>query len=520
MIPHVITASGHTVSLLCDDQQQPTATNLTISADTHHPPRIPAPTPPLSPSSQTISESAPLSLNPNYQRYAATSYHNSPQTLPPIPPYSGPHSVQGQLEPVSQSSSSFNESAYPHRRPAPPSQETYASNYSYTAPDPQYNSNYTYASPPPPPAPVQSQQWYAPSQVPPPQRQEQSSYNAMRSPSLADQRQYHQPSTVPYQHARSVSPLPPVNTPPGPSISTPPSAATSPRRTSRGSKSSPSASPTTAAADEPARKTRRYTCHCGKSFTTSGHLARHMRIHTGEKNYVCPEKGCGARFSRQDNCMQHYRTHQTQGTKRNSLGLSANGGVRPVATGVASPAAVQAARKRRSSHSGVVEGGRSATRQAVPPATRAAVVTSETNQDYKMRQHRHSVDYTPTSEYVHHQSQSYHDLRAPPRLPPLQSPPQAPYQPQYSPHSQNSPLPPPATQLPQYSTVAPLQQPPPHLHYQSSPVAPIRAQQHYSPAPSSLPLPVMQTSPPTRVDTSSSASRLDELASIATQVAV
>ncbi|RPA99352.1 hypothetical protein L873DRAFT_920668 [Choiromyces venosus 120613-1] len=59
------------------------------------------------------------------------------------------------------------------------------------------------------------------------------------------------------------------------------------------------------------RTSRRYTCHCGKSFTTSGHLARHTRIHTGEKNYICPEAGCGARFSRQDNCMQHYRTHQS-----------------------------------------------------------------------------------------------------------------------------------------------------------------------------------------------------------------
>ncbi|ODQ52937.1 hypothetical protein SAICODRAFT_40911, partial [Saitoella complicata NRRL Y-17804] len=50
---------------------------------------------------------------------------------------------------------------------------------------------------------------------------------------------------------------------------------------------------------------RRYTClSCHKSFTTSGHLARHNRIHTGEKNFVCPQEGCGAKFSRQDNCMQ------------------------------------------------------------------------------------------------------------------------------------------------------------------------------------------------------------------------
>ena len=49
---------------------------------------------------------------------------------------------------------------------------------------------------------------------------------------------------------------------------------------------------------------RRYECQiCGKSFTTSGHVARHNRIHTGEKNFQCPETGCSQRFSRQDNCM-------------------------------------------------------------------------------------------------------------------------------------------------------------------------------------------------------------------------
>ncbi|KAL7267744.1 transcriptional repressor [Rhizina undulata] len=71
-------------------------------------------------------------------------------------------------------------------------------------------------------------------------------------------------------------------------------------------------SPKSTAANPGVKRTsRRYTCQCGKSFTTSGHLARHTRIHTGEKNYICPESGCGARFSRQDNCMQHYRTHQS-----------------------------------------------------------------------------------------------------------------------------------------------------------------------------------------------------------------
>lgn len=55
---------------------------------------------------------------------------------------------------------------------------------------------------------------------------------------------------------------------------------------------------------------KKYICsHCSRSFTTSGHLARHTRIHTGEKNYECPHAECSMRFSRQDNCMQHYRTH-------------------------------------------------------------------------------------------------------------------------------------------------------------------------------------------------------------------
>jgi uncharacterized Zn-finger protein len=53
-----------------------------------------------------------------------------------------------------------------------------------------------------------------------------------------------------------------------------------------------------------AQRGRKYQCPaCGKPFTTSGHVSRHFRIHTGEKKYTCPKKGCGQRFSRQDNCM-------------------------------------------------------------------------------------------------------------------------------------------------------------------------------------------------------------------------
>lgn len=55
---------------------------------------------------------------------------------------------------------------------------------------------------------------------------------------------------------------------------------------------------------------RRYVCKvCARPFTTSGHLARHNRIHTGERKHQCPWPTCHARFARQDNCMQHYKTH-------------------------------------------------------------------------------------------------------------------------------------------------------------------------------------------------------------------
>ncbi|CCD22720.1 transcriptional regulator NRG1 NDAI_0A05650 [Naumovozyma dairenensis CBS 421] len=55
---------------------------------------------------------------------------------------------------------------------------------------------------------------------------------------------------------------------------------------------------------------RKYLCKvCSKGFTTSGHLARHNRIHTGEKSHACHFAGCTQKFSRHDNCLQHYRTH-------------------------------------------------------------------------------------------------------------------------------------------------------------------------------------------------------------------
>jgi zinc-finger protein CreA/MIG len=64
---------------------------------------------------------------------------------------------------------------------------------------------------------------------------------------------------------------------------------------------------------------KRHICPtCDRSFTTSGHLARHSRVHTGEKNHKCPFPGCETRCSRQDNLQQHYRIHLSPGSRRSS----------------------------------------------------------------------------------------------------------------------------------------------------------------------------------------------------------
>ncbi|KAG5652155.1 hypothetical protein H0H81_006100 [Sphagnurus paluster] len=68
----------------------------------------------------------------------------------------------------------------------------------------------------------------------------------------------------------------------------------------------------------PAQKKKHVCQTCDRPFSTSGHLARHSRVHTGERNHKCPFPGCETRCSRQDNLQQHYRIHLSPGSRRSS----------------------------------------------------------------------------------------------------------------------------------------------------------------------------------------------------------
>ncbi len=54
---------------------------------------------------------------------------------------------------------------------------------------------------------------------------------------------------------------------------------------------------------------------CARRFERSEHLKRHMGMHSDERKYFCPLKGCHKNIQRPDNAADHFKTHLRPKTK-------------------------------------------------------------------------------------------------------------------------------------------------------------------------------------------------------------
>lgn len=59
---------------------------------------------------------------------------------------------------------------------------------------------------------------------------------------------------------------------------------------------------------------------CTKTFQTQWYLTRHIKSHTGEKNFHCPREGCTSKFGERFGLTRHLRDAHDRPTDKNDSG--------------------------------------------------------------------------------------------------------------------------------------------------------------------------------------------------------